>query len=225
MTLGEYIQLLESKTPQAVCPIGLTRSHSWRGIYAQLAFEPIIHVTIELMLRDAKRAIGCFTGYKGGQFEMSEETPINIDYHGENSEGEVTKQIIQVLDSKVDIVNWSRDQLTTEAVELMLARAQEPLKLPPNWAIKCMECNEIFQVNTWTESLLRRLVEHADFLACLGEMLLAMPPISVRSLSVAVSIEGFLSGLDVQPGLSGISLRFFVRHKGHKLVVCNLRES
>lgn len=64
---------------------GFTKAHSWRGIYAELAFEPTTDVTIESMLREAESAVGkTFEGWKGGDFTMTRDTEIHISYSGES---------------------------------------------------------------------------------------------------------------------------------------------
>jgi hypothetical protein len=92
MTLGQYIDYLESRretlSPETVLPIGLGNPHSWRGAYEELAFEPVADMTLEAMIKIAKEAVNkTFAGYKGGEFQMSRETRIHIDYHGQWSDG------------------------------------------------------------------------------------------------------------------------------------------
>ena len=81
MTLSELIEILErcelSKTVE-----GFGNPHSYRGYYDELAFEPMT-TTIQDMLEAALSADGeTYRGYKGGHFEMSGHTPVNIAYEG-----------------------------------------------------------------------------------------------------------------------------------------------
>jgi len=237
MKLGEYIQLLESQITYAVCPIGLINPHSWRGDYAKLAFEPILNVTIESMLREAKRAIGCFAGWKGGVFEMGEETTIHIDYRGDSSGGLAAKTIIQIIHPGYADEILAPDRLVDVAVNLMLSRATIPAKLLPNWVIECtnIDCNAVFQVEAWAEGLLRKLVANAAFLARLGKVLLENPG-NQAGLGIALSIEGHTVNPVIDSGvrvwnvttsnlqLHGISLSFFMQHEGHALIVRNLND-
>lgn len=92
MTLGQYICYLEScraqLSPETTLPIGLGAPHSWRGAYEELAFEPIANMPLQDMINQAKGALGKkFTGYKGGEFLMTSQTPIHIDYYGQWSDG------------------------------------------------------------------------------------------------------------------------------------------
>ena len=88
MNLGQYISLLEKYDPNKKIKKGLGNPHSWRGSYYELAFEPVEDTTIGNMLDDAKSAVGKYmTGYKGGSFFMTEDTPINIDFYGNWSDG------------------------------------------------------------------------------------------------------------------------------------------
>ena len=82
MRLGELIEMLESARPQSV-PRGFGHPHSWRGIYAELAFEPVTNTTVDQMLSLARSCIGAtFEGYKGGDYTMDEYTEVHISYVG-----------------------------------------------------------------------------------------------------------------------------------------------
>jgi hypothetical protein len=75
MTLKELIVWLESKDPKLVLSRGFNQPHSYRGIYADVAFVPCKDASVAEMLRDAKSALGeTFGGWKGGEFEMNEWT-------------------------------------------------------------------------------------------------------------------------------------------------------
>lgn len=75
LALGELIKVLEAEPPDKRIKLGFTRPHSYRGYYEDLAFELRGNVTIGAMLADAKSALGAtFTGWKGGDYVMSEWT-------------------------------------------------------------------------------------------------------------------------------------------------------
>lgn len=82
VTLGNLIAELEKVPPEApvTFDIGLspTNPHSYRGYYSDLAFEGTGDVvTAGDLLAAAKAALGAtFEGYKGGDFVMSEKTPL-----------------------------------------------------------------------------------------------------------------------------------------------------
>lgn len=83
MNLGELIEKLEKVPSDLVFPNGFGEPMSWRGVYAELAFNPERDVTAESMLANAKSAIGkTFTGYKGGDFRMSLKTDVHIAAYG-----------------------------------------------------------------------------------------------------------------------------------------------
>jgi hypothetical protein len=94
ITLGELIDAL-AKYP-ADCQIGFdfcgtvpTTFESFRGYYDQLALgwsdrRGVAHVTCGELLALAKEAEGAtFTGWKGGRYTMSRDTPVWIDNRGE----------------------------------------------------------------------------------------------------------------------------------------------
>ena len=87
LKLGTYIDRLEAKKSllggDTVIDCGLSVPHSWRGSYDELSFEPTKNVTINNMLVNAIDAVGCtFEGWKGGEFEMNENTKIHSDAQG-----------------------------------------------------------------------------------------------------------------------------------------------
>jgi len=89
MTLGKYINILETIPKEKIIPIGLGNPHSWRGSYDELSFELVPNITVGEMLKQAKGAKNTtMIGWKGGEFLMTENTSINIDEEGNWSDGE-----------------------------------------------------------------------------------------------------------------------------------------
>jgi len=83
MTLQDLIDRLEEEDPHHGVSIGFSNPHSYRGYYNELAFEPREDITVEDMLRSAREAKGStYTGWKGGEFEMGEHTPVWIAERG-----------------------------------------------------------------------------------------------------------------------------------------------
>lgn len=88
MRLGEYIDLLKGYDSDTAVPVGLGKPHSWRGVYSELAFEPVGNITIGEMLKAAESALGAtYEGHKGGDFTMDEYTKINVENRGTWSDG------------------------------------------------------------------------------------------------------------------------------------------
>src|SRR5665213_1560448 len=88
MTLNDYITRLEQADPATKVPVGLGDPHSWRGDYAELAFEPVRDTTVGEMLAAARSALGAtYQGYKGGEYLMTGDTTIHVDMHGRWSDG------------------------------------------------------------------------------------------------------------------------------------------
>lgn len=77
MTLGGLIKALESVDPERKI-VGLGRPMSYRGYYSDLAFEPSQEPrAVREVLETAKGCMGkVFEGYKGGDYEMGETTPL-----------------------------------------------------------------------------------------------------------------------------------------------------
>lgn len=86
MNLGQLIELLKAMPDKAkVLPKGFKNPHSWRGIYAELAFEPADNVSVADMLAAAESAVGStYEGWKGGDNTMQRDTTIHISKPGES---------------------------------------------------------------------------------------------------------------------------------------------
>lgn len=87
MILKELIEKLEKEDPKKIIPLGFDRPHSYRGYYRDLAFEPIYNISVEEMLKCAKEALGStYSGYKGGDYTMSEYTEVWLANYGDTGE-------------------------------------------------------------------------------------------------------------------------------------------
>lgn len=83
MTLGPLIERLKKEDPNLAMPVGFGAPMSYRGIYEDVAFEPVEDTTIGEMLAHAESALGTtFIGYKGGDFTMKEYTDCWIAIYG-----------------------------------------------------------------------------------------------------------------------------------------------
>ena len=84
MNLKTLIERLARENPDRVVAFGFGAPGSWRGDYAELAFEPAKNVTIGSMLANARAALGAtYEGYKGGRFKMGEYTTCHVARYGE----------------------------------------------------------------------------------------------------------------------------------------------
>jgi hypothetical protein len=83
MTLGALIVALDAMPPGAEID-GIQDPHSYRGYYADLAFEPKAgRVLVSEALAMCREAMGqVFTGYKGGDYVMGALTPLWISNYG-----------------------------------------------------------------------------------------------------------------------------------------------
>lgn len=79
MTLGKFISELE-KLPSEKQIENICSPHSYRGYYSDLSFKKHDGVqTVKTLLNTCKDCLGkTFTGYKGGDFIMDEDTPLWI---------------------------------------------------------------------------------------------------------------------------------------------------
>ena len=88
LTLGRLIEFLGSIDPtiEVVTDQGsyLGRPRSYRGYYSDLSFEPADEkITAGELLPVARSALNeTFEGYKGGDFTMTESTPLWLAHYG-----------------------------------------------------------------------------------------------------------------------------------------------
>lgn len=92
LTLGSLIEALEAAPADAVVcfsdqpEASPCEPHSYRGYYADLAFEHGPIRKVAEVLAEARGALGeSFEGYKGGDFTMGEDTPLWRSSYGHNS--------------------------------------------------------------------------------------------------------------------------------------------
>lgn len=98
LSLGQLIARLEEADPNLVLPLGFAEPHSFRGYYDELAFEPRNDIRIGDMLDAARSALGAtFTGYKGGEYTMSEFTDCWIAYYGDSSDNRIGPLLLELL--------------------------------------------------------------------------------------------------------------------------------
>lgn len=98
MSLGELIKILEAEDPEKVVPFGFHDPHSYRGYYDELGFEPTRNVTVASMLADCRGALGAtFTGYKGGEFTMTEHTRCWLAMWGQCSDNTLGPELLRSM--------------------------------------------------------------------------------------------------------------------------------
>jgi hypothetical protein len=87
VTLKELIDRLLALPGDTLFERGFGAPHSWRGVYAELSFTPEDNVTARYMLAHATSAVmATYTGWKGGDFTMTLETPVHLDHEGSCSD-------------------------------------------------------------------------------------------------------------------------------------------
>lgn len=87
LTLGELIEALKKQEPDKwvrfdFCYFRPSGLHSYRGYYEQLAIDYTegLHKTVLDLLNMLQAAVGAdFYGYKGGNYRMTEDTPVWVD--------------------------------------------------------------------------------------------------------------------------------------------------
>jgi len=138
MNLGQLIDGLRGvKDRDRKVPKGFAKAHSWRGVYAELAFEPANDVTISSMLAEAEGAVGrTFEGWKGGDFTMNRDTEIHISIEGESYDylGEI-------------VAFYLFDQKLTVQCEECGERVTEPLA-ENHSKVKCLE-KQLEEAKEW----------------------------------------------------------------------------
>ena len=84
MTLGKLISALEAMPSDAEVA-NLRDAHSYRGYYSDLAFEKSDDTRPAAdLLAECRAAMDkVFEGYKGGDFAMTERTPVWVAHYGD----------------------------------------------------------------------------------------------------------------------------------------------
>lgn len=86
LRLKDLIAILTAahrENPNHVMVYGFSNPHSYRGYYEELAFEPESRVPIGTLLDTAQSAQGqTYAGWKGGEYTMTLNTPVNISREG-----------------------------------------------------------------------------------------------------------------------------------------------
>jgi len=97
MVLKDIIEFLEKRDPNIVCKWGFNDSHSYRGSYESLAFEPTKNITVGEMLACAREALGSeHHGYKGGNYIMDGYTDCYLAEYGSTGE-EIGKILLHYM--------------------------------------------------------------------------------------------------------------------------------
>jgi hypothetical protein len=93
LTLGKAIDILAKTDPNRPVKVISDGNHSlgpvdsYRGYYVDLAFTPININHAGAVLKNLREALGAmFEGYKGGEYVMTEKTPLWIAEYGDASE-------------------------------------------------------------------------------------------------------------------------------------------
>lgn len=100
LTLGALIRALEAASPEIVVAFSSgghpTGPHSYRGYYSDLSFKPqSATVTAAELLAICRGALGeTFEGYKGGDFVMTERTPLWRAPYGDCGDAIVSANLI-----------------------------------------------------------------------------------------------------------------------------------
>lgn len=104
MTLADLIARLERAPQDAVVRHGFRYPHSYRGDYAQLAFEPAEFVFVRDLLAHAQGALGAtYRGYKGGDFRMEATTEVKLARWGECAEDDgLSAALLEYMLTDVD---------------------------------------------------------------------------------------------------------------------------
>jgi len=96
--LGGIIERLEREDPARILPLGFANPHSFRGDYADLAFEPVENINVGAMLAAARSALGAtFEGWKGGDYTMRTHTDCWISLRGEDSDNKIGPLLLELL--------------------------------------------------------------------------------------------------------------------------------
>lgn len=121
MSLADIITALEAEDPTRILPIGFDGPHSYRGDYADLAFEPAADISIGDMLAAARSAVNAtYEGWKGGDYTMDVSSDCWLSTEGHSS-GEFIGSILLELLLQQGPVEPELERLRAENARLRAA--------------------------------------------------------------------------------------------------------
>ena len=101
MKLKDLIRILRKADPCTVVAQGFGSGRSYRGSYDQIAFKPAQNTTVREMLEHAEAAIDqTYSGYKGGDYTMTGETPVWIAEYGQSGEEITVSMVMDWIEGK-----------------------------------------------------------------------------------------------------------------------------
>lgn len=113
MNLKEFKQHIESFPNGTKFGFGISQPFSWRGVYAEVAFEMLEQpMTKEEILANIELAYTeTFYGYKGGEFNYDDYTNIHFEEsYGSYTDGGYTSQMIAKIENK-EVYSDQEDRL------------------------------------------------------------------------------------------------------------------
>lgn len=137
-TLATLRAALASLDQDLVFPDAFGEPDSWRGSYDEVAFAPAKDQTVAQLRQYVANAYGTFSGWKGGEYTMRDDTPCNIAKRGEygGDEDELTVERFEIMHNEACREHfgkqaakgagaWSSitmDEPATEIVEITVGR-------------------------------------------------------------------------------------------------------
>lgn len=114
LNLGEVLKALWKMPPNAklrVMAVGIEGVGSYRGYYDHLAIEPGGKPgTVAEAVTELQGAIGkTFQGYKGGDYTMTQDTPVWVSHYGEASGHRVVDVVLSGTSGDVSVLTEERD--------------------------------------------------------------------------------------------------------------------
>ena len=102
MRLIEFKNYITSFEAGTVFDYGISEPFSWRGYYYEVAFEFLRETPMtreEILFNIEKAYTETFRGYKGGDYEYNDMTPVNFEIdESSNSDGNYCRKAIAFLD-------------------------------------------------------------------------------------------------------------------------------
>jgi len=97
-SLGDVIRRLSLEDPNKVIALGFHNPHSYRGDYADLAFEPATRCRVGDMLATAEQALDqVYEGYKGGEYRMTAYSQVWIANEGSSSGTLLSPTVLELM--------------------------------------------------------------------------------------------------------------------------------
>lgn len=136
MNVKDLLELLDQQLQNREVPLGIGKWFSWRGVYAELAFDVRPRVAVGNMRAAVESALraGMMSGWKGGDYTILPSTPVHLEScQRDYTDGDFARRVYFLLTGE----HLSADAESEEASELAI-KAMITTDMDPDILTRCL---------------------------------------------------------------------------------------